>query len=1195
MIPAPSLKWEIQRIRRKLQLERLLKGFAIVFAFFIVASIASSYLLAQYNFSDSAILWARVAGGAGLAFLALKLLILPAFRWPSPQRVARFLEERHPGLQDRVSTAVDIRESPGTVHPAIRELIERDAASKLQTCDRPVLYHQRASLTSLLATVVSLVAFLALFWSGPEAYRYSLDKLLSRAGDSQPPLYSITVTPGNAKVVRHADVEIRAVLSGFDSQDVKLQAKYENRPAWEEAAMRPAPEGNGFVFLFFDARERIDYFVEADGIRSPQYTITVSEVPAVEKLEVTLHFPRHTGLKSEVKEDDGDIRALIGTRAEFSVKTDQPVMGGAIKLEEGGELILETAAPNHLTGSLTVKTDDFYRIRLRNMEGVWSFASDEYVIEALEDQPPSISFTRPGRDQRVTNLEEVFTEVKAEDDYGVRNVTLHYSVNGAPNQKVDLDAPRYARSLTTSHTFYLEEFELQPGDFVSYFAEAADAVSTAATDLYFLEIEPYDREYYQSQQSGGGGGRQEDMMLAKFQKEIIVATFNVLRDEKQASRQEFEENVQTVALMQQQLKQQAETILDRLQRRGAATDTEMFRKMKEHLSQAVVHMGEAHQLLTQFKAQEALPDEQLAYQQLLRAEALFKEIQLSMGQDGQGGGNSSAEDLADLVDLELDKTKNQYETLQQNRENQADQELDEAARKLKELAQRQQQEVERKKRQASQSGSGSSSQDLLEEIEEMARQLERLSRQKRDRQLNDISRQLKQAARDLRQSQKGGNPQEAQMRAQRALERLQKARDALNRQRESEMSDSVRQLSGEARRLVQEQQELVKRIEDLEDKQKQGRLDSNFTKELRDLVREKAGMQEDLQQLEGDLHRTAKRLGSKEPDAARKLKQAGNDVRDHRIPDKMQEGSELLRRGWTSMARQREQSVEEDLRQLAENVREAEEAMGRGNPSDPRERAERALNQMGELVENLESLRQRAENQSSEQGRQQEGREQSGQQGEEGREQPGQQQGQGGEQSRDSQQSGEQSGQQGQPSDTRQGQQGQQGQPSDSQGRGDPRQTRDGEPVQAGGNNTGPPSQTEGTQRQAERSSMAANSGGINPTRLRREWRERVMDAQRIQDLLKGFDPRRARDVAQLARRMREIDASRIFNDPEEVARLKAQIIEGFRQLELDLYRNLKQDEEQLRLSNEEEVPPQFRDRVEEYYRALAGARPKEP
>ena len=52
----------------------------------------------------------------------------------------------------------------------------------------------------------------------------------------------------------------------------------------------------------------------------------------------------------------------------------------------------------------------------------------------------------------------------------------------------------------------LEDFKMQPGDVVALYARAKDARSETMTDMLFLEAQPFEREYQQSQQMGGGGG-----------------------------------------------------------------------------------------------------------------------------------------------------------------------------------------------------------------------------------------------------------------------------------------------------------------------------------------------------------------------------------------------------------------------------------------------------------------------------------------------------------------------------------------------------------------------------------------------------------------------------------------------------------------------------------------------------------------
>ena len=1165
---------EVRKTRRRIQFERFLKGIAVTAAIALAASLVASYVLSQNNFSDTTILWSRILAGLACLGAFFKFVLWPLVRIPSAGAVARFLEERNPHLEDRLATAVENLVGPSSIHPAVRSLLLRDASRELASLDKPVLLYPQTSLISLLGFVVTGALFLFLQVSGPAAYPYSLDKLLGWADLDRPGLYSISVDPGNTRVVRHADLEIKAILEGFSSDEVLLVAKYESQPNWERARMRPDSEGPGNLFLFFDVRERINYFVEADGIRSDLFTVDVSEAPGIQELEVRLQYPRHTGLGQSIQKDDGDIRALAGTLVRLQIRTDQPVQAGIVKFEESPDIFLQLSENDLLEGSFRVENDDFYRIHLQNLESVWNAASDEYIVVSLVDQPPSVTLSRPGRDKRVTNLEEVFVEAEAEDDFGIRDVRVFFSVNGEPEESVGLEIGRYPRNTTTSTTFYLEDFDLLPGDFISYYGKARDARSEAVSDIYFLEVLPYDREYSQSQQSGGAAGGGEDLRLARFQKEIIVATFNIVRDRQKLTPEELKEDIQTVAQMQEQLRQQAVTIKERIERRGAATDTPEFKQMVIYLTEAVEHMSAAHDQLKDSNLATALPHEQKAYQKLLRSEALFKEIQIAMSSGGSSG-NSSAEDLADLVDLELDRTKNQYETLQQNRDTQRQQELDDLAEKLKELARRQQQEMERRRRQgmqSSSSGGGASQQQFMEELEELARRLEKLSRLHRDQQLNDISRQLKQAARDLRQGQ-DNNAQSNQMRLQQALDRMQQAQEALDRQRQSDVRSGIEQLAQQAKRLRQEQQDVVEELQDLERREKAGQKDREWYQDAGRLAREKGGLQEEVLRLESGLHQMARRIEPEEPEAAKQLKRAGLSVRDNRVAEKMQEGTDLLLRQWTMAARRREEGVEEHLGELAEQIERAQEVLGTETQASAQDRSEEALKRLGDLVENLESLRQRAS--AGQPQEQQQGDESSSEQG-------SPRQGDAQSQQGPSQQS--QEGQQQASPDGQQGQQGQQGQPS-NEGQG----SQSGQAQSQQGQQDGQRG-VFGTQSPAGQASSLANSTGFNPQQIGREWEERIQDAEKISRLLREIDPGRARDIAQLAREMRRIDASRVFSDPEELQLLRSQIIDGFKQLELDLFRELARSEpDQLRLAFEEEIPPEYRSKVEEYYRKLAG------
>src|SRR5262249_40057723 len=139
--------------------------------------------------------------------------------------------------------------------------------------------------------------------------------------------------------------------------------------------------------------------------------------------------------------------------------------------------------------------------------------------------------TQPGADARVSPIEEVTVSVQADDDFALENMDLHYSVNGTPEKVVSLLNQKGAKTAEGKTTLYLEDYKLQAADVIAIYATAKEARTTAGTDIKFIETQPFEKNYTQSQQmgGGGGGGMQDQNEISRRQKEIIAATWNEIR------------------------------------------------------------------------------------------------------------------------------------------------------------------------------------------------------------------------------------------------------------------------------------------------------------------------------------------------------------------------------------------------------------------------------------------------------------------------------------------------------------------------------------------------------------------------------------------------------------------------------------------------------------------------------------------
>ena len=102
-----------------------------------------------------------------------------------------------------------------------------------------------------------------------------------------------------------------------------------------------------------------------------------------------------------------------------------------------------------------------------------------------------------------------------------------------------------------------------------------------------------------------------------------------------------------------------------------------------------------------------------------------------------------------------------------------------------------------------------------------------------------------------------------------------------------------------------------------------------------------------------------------------------------------------------------------------------------------------------------------------------------------------------------------------------------------------------------------------------------------------REYQERAGEAQELRRLLteEGFD---VDDLDAIIQRMRELDDLRRYRDPEVIAGLQTFVLEELKRFEYRLRREIDEENEDLFLAGNEEMPDEFRDLVEEYFRSLS-------
>ncbi|HLT63929.1 MAG TPA: DUF4175 family protein, partial [Pseudohongiella sp.] len=1155
------------------------------------------------------------------------------------RQLASFVESRMPDLEQRLLTSLefssgsDAAERAGVSALFVQQLWV-DAESHLreqherldQVTDtrRPRL----AAISALAAMAVAAVAFLSsdtllragsqLLW--PFALKPEPVVAVAEPEEALPPVaLDISVEPGDIRMQRGRSVSINVVIENGSPANVRLRMQ-SDQLNWSDVVMREEGSGsNGAVYSWYMPAVDNDtvYYVSVDvpegtpgaingEQRSQQYTISLYDLPQAEQIDLAYQYPSYTGLENTAETDGGDMIAPEGTEVSMSVTFNKAVQSADIVFDDDSRVPLAVDGING-TATLTINRDTGYRIVATDFDRLQTEDPDVYYIRSIPDQPPQLALRSPGRDQDVMPLEEVILEVDASDDYGLSEFTLHYSVVGGEEQSISFLPSELTRSITGNQMIFMEDLLVQPGDFVSYYLTLADnnglrGPQEVVSDIYFLQVIPTDQEFRRAsggQQGGGGGGGGNDSSsaLVTLQKDIIAATWRLRQQQLNMDQQQFTDDVAVLAESQREAMQRARMSIDRLSERINFAD-DSYGNAVTYLQRAIAQMEQAAGELDNEALTSAMQPEQQALQMVLRAEAEINRtdvnFQRQAGGGGGGGDQQEREDLRELFEMEMGQNENRYETPRSARGGQ--QANTEESSRLEELARRQE-SLTRAQRNLARRMEDLEEEQRRRELERLRREQEQLSnelaqlqqqmsrRQQIQSQQNSqqaggasggnqqtaSTEQMQRALQQMQEAAEAESPAQAAARSQRALESLREQQRQMAQQPANSASQLAQNLAQRGQELIEQQRQLQQQLQTLNEQQglgqtRQANANSN---EVQELTAQQERNRQALQEIERMLRAVIARAGAEEQQLLSQAQQANRAIRP--ALEQMDTANRVLRNGMVNLAMDIEQEVADSLRQLGQNL----QALGNGGQA-PVNRSEdpvmQAAADASALRSELERLQQEIDaRQSGDQGeasiaemRQQlERSRQLAQQLAEqlGQGQPGQQAGQ---QSR----RGQLARQQGQPGQQQQGQQA--GQPGQQQGQ---QQAQAG---QQGGQQPGQQAQS-GQQQGGQQDGNGQIAAGGRESNQFNGGRSGI--PAEGEAALWG----NARSIASEITRQ---SLEEFMNQPELLRGLLQPLIE----LESDLRARaeLAQISRRLFTVSEEDIPDQYRQLVESYYRALS-------
>ena len=765
--------------------------------------------------------------------------------------------------------------------------------------------------------------------------------------------YNISVSPGDTEIEQGSPVVILGRFEGQVPSSVDLLFG----PAGQEPQRIPLTRSLDdpvFGGILQDIQADMRYSIEYAGKRTREYTISVYQSPELLRADATIVYPSYTNLPEKTIEDTRQIAVVEGSKVTLRFTLNKPVATARLNPKAGIALALTVDGndPNVLTASITASQSERYELHVADAQGRPNKMPPRFTIDVHKNLPAEVKPVFPNRDVIASPLEEINLEAEVSDDYGVTGYGLTYALAGTESQDITLSSEASTEKPQIQHLLAMEDLKAQPDQLLTYYFWAEDigpdgTPRRTASDIYFAEVRPFeeifresqsfqDQQNQQQQQDQQGEQQNRADELAKLQKQIITATWNIKQQADRAGgTAEHKDDLGVVRQSQADALNQAQKALAEAE---DPTAIQSLRAAGGHMEKSLDHLTKSAESATAGELTPALAAEQSAYQELLKLREREHQIARSRSNSSRASANS-AQSQQQLQQLDLTQREDRYETqrMAQPQQQTNRQEDLQVLNRLRDLARRQNEmsdrlrEAEAALRQAQNQQERDEAlrqlrrlrdeqMEALRDVDELQQRME--SPQNRQR-MADAREQLDDSRAGIRESTEAleqGMVSRAITSTARTGRQLEQMREEFQRRTSSQFADAMRDMRDQARELDEQQNEIADEMREQIDARQKSLTGANTSRELAERVdRQRKGMEELIDQMKT----TSEQAETSEPLLSRKLYDTLREASTESLDKALQATGELLRRDFLPQAQEIERRAGEGIEGLRKGVEEA--------------------------------------------------------------------------------------------------------------------------------------------------------------------------------------------------------------------------------------------------------------------------------
>ncbi|MFP6752386.1 MAG: hypothetical protein VB855_11960, partial [Pirellulaceae bacterium] len=434
--------------------------------------------------------------------------------------------------------------------------------------------------------LVGLIGFASLWILHPPPVPASIPGpgIVLQDGTLMDGTFQFEVVPGDTEIEKNSSLLITARFRQQVPDSVTLLVT-DDEGNQRELPMRRSLDDPVFGVHLSRIATPMDYHLEIGQQQSDEFHVEVFEFPELRQADATMEFPEYTGMQTRTVEDTRRVTAVEGTSLTWSCQLNKSVRQAWLETKSGEKLALELGDADKTTYTVntTLVSSERYRLHLRDDRGRTNQEPPELVVNALKNKPPTLKLTSAG-DRRVSALEEMDIGANASDDFGLEEFGISYSIGGEKPVEIRLGTSIAGNiEQVIDYLIDFESLKAEPDQLLSFHFWVVDFAADGNlrrtfSDMFFAEVRPFEEIFRQGQQPPGGEQQQQQQQqgesqneqqageLAELQKQIIIATWNILRRETRAEVSEtFADDLRLLMVSQQQVIEQVGELKQALQ------------------------------------------------------------------------------------------------------------------------------------------------------------------------------------------------------------------------------------------------------------------------------------------------------------------------------------------------------------------------------------------------------------------------------------------------------------------------------------------------------------------------------------------------------------------------------------------------------------------------------------------------------